>query len=167
MNALVNDLLEYSKVRKADLKIEVVDVNKIIDVVYVEQTKGIDKVPFLTKTKLPSIKGDKVLLKQVWQNLISNAIKYSSKKEVIKLEISATQTIDEVIFSIKDNGIGFDMKYAEKLFEVFRRLHTDEEFSGTGVGLSLVHRIIEKHNGKIWAESELDKGSTFYFTIPM
>lgn len=167
MNTLVNDLLAYSKVRKTELKIEMVDINKMVDSVYFEQIRAIENTPIFTKTDLPSIKGDKVLLKQVWQNLISNAIKYSSKQEVIKLTISATTTDEIVTYAIKDNGIGFDMKYAEKLFEVFRRLHTDKDFSGSGVGLSLVHRIIEKHNGKIWAESEPNKGSTFYFSIPV
>lgn len=167
MNTLINDLLAYSKIRKVDLNIETVDMNTLVENTYLDQIKDIENKPVLIKTHLPNVKGDSVLLKQVWQNLISNAIKYSSKNEEIIINISATQTNKEVLFSIKDNGIGFDMKHAKKLFEIFKRLHTENEFTGTGVGLSLVHRIIEKHNGKIWAESEPNKGSIFYFTLPL
>ena len=168
MNKLVNDLLHYSKVKKTELSIQQIDMNNMVDIIFWEQSRTLQKQAILTKSNLPSINGDKILLKQVWQNLISNAIKYSSKKDVIKINISSIQSSTEITYIIKDNGIGFDMKYAEKLFEIFRRLHaTDKDFSGTGVGLSLVNRIIKKHNGKIWAESEPNKGSIFYFTIPL
>jgi light-regulated signal transduction histidine kinase (bacteriophytochrome) len=116
--------------------------------------------------RLPNIQGDATLLKQVWVNLLSNAIKYSSKKEKTEISISSEQMSDKVIYSVKDNGAGFDMKYAKKLFGVFERLHGEEEFSGTGVGLAVVKRIIDRHHGEIWAESEVGQGAVFYFSLP-
>ena len=116
--------------------------------------------------QLPTIRGDYGLLNQVMINLISNAIKYSSKKENAKIEIKSEVKDDAVTFSVIDNGSGFDMRYYDKLFGVFQRLHNSEEFEGTGVGLALVKRIIKKHKGKIWAEAAVGKGATFYFTLP-
>ncbi|MCI0750284.1 MAG: ATP-binding protein, partial [Flammeovirgaceae bacterium] len=102
---------------------------------------------------------------QVMLNLISNAIKYSSKNEKPIIQISSEATNEEITFCVKDNGAGFDMKYASKLFGVFQRLHMEREFEGTGVGLAIVHRIITKHGGKIWAEGKVDNGAIFYFTL--
>jgi light-regulated signal transduction histidine kinase (bacteriophytochrome) len=104
-------------------------------------------------------------IKQVWLNLISNAIKYTNQKESSVIEISSELTGNHITYSIKDNGAGFDMRYANKLFGVFQRLHSEEEFEGTGVGLALVHRIISKHGGNIWAEAKVNEGATFHFTL--
>ena len=126
---------------------------------------------FKTKTEIkvnelkPAV-GDHALLYQVFVNLISNAVKYSSKKETPRVEISSYEQEDEYIYYVKDNGTGFNMDYAHKLFGVFQRLHTDEEFEGTGVGLAIVKRVIVKHGGRIWAEGEINKGATFYFSLP-
>jgi len=109
---------------------------------------------------------DKSLIRQVWQNYISNAIKFTSKKASSVIEIGYTENETEYEFYIKDNGVGFNMRYIDKLFNVFQRLHTIEVFEGTGVGLALVKRIVNKHLGKIRAEAEIDKGATFYFTLP-
>ena len=109
---------------------------------------------------------DYSLIKQVMINLLSNAIKFSSKQSKPKIEISSSINEKEIIFSIKDNGVGFDMKYVKKLFGVFQRLHSTDEFEGTGVGLATVHRIITKHGGSVWAESFLNEGATFYFSLP-
>lgn len=111
-------------------------------------------------------RGDFNLLQQVWVNLISNAVKYSSKKSNPTIEIGSTDTASEITYYIKDNGAGFDVQYAHKLFGVFQRLHKDSEFPGTGVGLALVKRIVERHNGRVWAESKAGVGSTFYFSLP-
>ena len=106
-----------------------------------------------------------MLIKQVWINLISNAVKYSRKKEQPVIEIGSTGVNGNQMFFIKDNGAGFDMQYADKLFGVFQRLHKVAEYEGTGVGLALVHRIVTKHGGKIWAEAKTNEGATFYFTL--
>jgi len=106
------------------------------------------------------------MMKQVMTNLISNALKYSGKKEKSKVEIGSYLDNNNNIYYVKDNGVGFDMKYYDKLFGVFQRLHSVNEFEGTGVGLALVQRIISKHGGKVWAEAKVDKGATFYFSLP-
>jgi light-regulated signal transduction histidine kinase (bacteriophytochrome) len=105
-------------------------------------------------------------MRQVWINLISNAIKYSKKKEIANIEIGSNMESNRVVYFIRDNGVGFDMKYADKLFGVFQRLHKIQEFEGTGVGLALVHRIVSRHGGKIWAEAHVNRGATFFFYIP-
>ncbi|MEE8340907.1 MAG: ATP-binding protein, partial [Candidatus Neomarinimicrobiota bacterium] len=103
---------------------------------------------------------------QMWKNLISNAVKFSSQRKQAVISVSSTDEKNEVTYCIKDNGAGFNMKYSDKLFGVFERLHSEKEFEGTGIGLSFVKRIIDRHDGKVWAESKVDKGSSFYFTLP-
>ncbi len=114
---------------------------------------------------LESVTCDPVLMKQVWLNLVSNAIKYSRKKDSPVIEIGSTGHNGSQVFFIKDNGAGFDMEHADKLFAVFQRLHKVAEYEGTGVGLALVHRIVTKHGGKIWADAKPNEGATFYFTL--
>jgi light-regulated signal transduction histidine kinase (bacteriophytochrome) len=116
--------------------------------------------------KLGCSSGDTSLIRQVWSNLISNALKYSSKKEKPLIEIGRIKNDTETVFFIKDNGAGFDTKNASKLFQVFQRLHGSSDFEGTGLGLALVKNIVARHGGRVWAESELDNGATFYFSIP-
>src|SRR5712671_904051 len=115
---------------------------------------------------LPHVIADRALLKQVWSNLISNALKYSGKQERPRIEIGARQEPDEDIFWVRDNGVGFDMRYATKLFGVFQRLHHDSEFPGTGVGLAIVQRVITRHGGRVWAEAKPNEGACFYFSLP-
>jgi light-regulated signal transduction histidine kinase (bacteriophytochrome) len=116
---------------------------------------------------LPDVYGDPAMLKQVWVNLISNAVKYSRHRSPAKIKISGRKNeAGELEFSVQDNGAGFDMKYAGKLFGVFQRLHQNEEFEGTGIGLANVRRIISRHGGRTWAEGEVDRGATFSFTLP-
>ena len=115
---------------------------------------------------LPHVPGDRALMRQVWFNLLANAVKFTRQQERPVIEVGCRQEGDETVFYVKDNGVGFDMKYVDKIFEVFQRLHGDEEFEGTGVGLALVKRIIGRHGGRIWAEGKVDRGATFYFTLP-
>jgi len=110
--------------------------------------------------------GDLALMKHVVMNLLANAIKYSSLSDNPRIEISSRATKTDIIYSIQDNGVGFDMQYVGKLFRVFQRLHSNDQFEGTGVGLAIVQRIIHRHKGKVWAEGKVGEGATFYFSLP-
>lgn len=115
--------------------------------------------------ELPFVECDPTLTRQVFQNLIGNALKYSRPRASTVIEIGQMEKEGEKVIFVKDNGVGFDMKYSDKLFGVFQRLHLAEEFEGTGIGLATVERIIKKHGGRVWVEAELDRGATFYFTL--
>jgi len=126
--------------------------------------KDLERVDFEVD-QLPNAIGDPKLIRQVWVNLFSNALKFSSTQERAVIKVRSERKGDEVLYSICDNGVGFDMRYTEKLFGVFQRLHAVTEFEGTGVGLAITQRIILRHGGRIWAEGETDKGATFYFSL--
>ena len=166
MSSLIRGLLKFSQLGKAPLAKVRADMNEIAGTV-VDEIQMISNNP---KTNimiedLPASSCDTLLMKQVWFNLIGNAVKYSSKKENPRVRIGSTVTSDGTVYFVSDNGAGFDIAYEQKLFHIFERLHSHLEFEGTGVGLAIVHRIISKHGGKIWAESRLGEGSTFYFTV--
>ena len=129
-----------------------------------QDTEG--RTVIFTVDDLPKTKGDRVLLTQVLTNLIGNAIKFTQDKNITKIEVGFNTDKDDYIFFVKDNGAGFDMKYYDKLFGLFQRLHTQEEFSGTGVGLSIVQRIISRHGGRVWGEGKVGEGATIYFSLP-
>jgi light-regulated signal transduction histidine kinase (bacteriophytochrome) len=166
MGRLVDDLLNLSRVGRAGAKHETVDLNRLIDDVRAElrlETDGRD-IQWRVAA-LPPAQGDAGLLKQVFANLISNAVKYTRPRRTAVIEIDLEQVDGVPAIFIRDNGVGFNMKYAGKLFGIFQRLHREEEFEGTGVGLATVRRIVELDGGRIWAQAELDKGATFHFTL--
>ena len=166
MGQLIDDLLAFSRVSRNEVVKMPVDMNFIIDTVCKELINDENKNKITIETSdLPKCTGDRALIKQVWTNLISNAIKFSSKKEKSIIKISFQETDTEVIYSISDNGCGFDNKYADKLFGVFQRLHSNQDYEGTGVGLAIVQRIIAKHGGKIWAKANINEGAEFYFNL--
>lgn len=168
MSCLIDDLLEFSKLNRKEVALTEINFEKIFKEVFNEIPGSAikDKVK-INISKLPVVKGDKALLKQVAANFISNAVKFSSKVENPEINVSANIENGMAVFCIKDNGVGFDMNYSGKLFGVFQRLHKQNEYEGTGVGLAIVKRIINRHGGKVWAESELNNGSSFYFSLPL
>ena len=145
-----------------------VNIYPILSEVAHEQQVGTEKHTItIDSPKIIRGRWDRQRLKQVFRNLLSNAIKYSSHNDISKIDIGFIESNDEVIFSVKDNGVGFDMQYVNKLFGVFQRLHTLSDFEGTGVGLAIVQQIVSKHKGRVWAESVPDKGACFTFTLPL
>jgi light-regulated signal transduction histidine kinase (bacteriophytochrome) len=167
MGLLIDDLLNFSKLGKTTISPKPVNMTDVVRAVIAEVRSSNDSCRAEINLKdLDFAKCDNNLIKQVWVNLISNAIKYSGKTEKPAIEIGIAGTNGSAAYYIKDNGAGFDMQQYSKLFTVFHRLHKPSEFEGTGVGLAFVQRIISKHGGKIWAEAKLNEGATFYFTLP-
>jgi light-regulated signal transduction histidine kinase (bacteriophytochrome) len=166
MSHLVDDLLNLARVGRQELKHELIPLNRLVEQVVSEldrETRNRDIEWNIAD--LPPVVGDPGLLKQIFVNLLSNAVKYSRPRAKAVVEIGQEKIGGETIIYVRDNGVGFNMKYSDKLFGVFQRLHRAEEFEGTGVGLAIVDRVIRRHGGRIWAESEVDKGATFYFTL--
>jgi signal transduction histidine kinase len=167
MGQLIDDLIAFSRIERKEVKHQPVDMEKLaVSCVNELLHHDLEKKYRLHIHPLPACYGDESLMKQVWMNLIGNAVKYSSKKVDPFIEIGSQQGPGIHRYFIRDNGVGFDMQYAHKLFGVFQRLHNQAEFEGTGVGLALAKRIINHHNGDIWAEASPGKGATFYFSLP-
>jgi hypothetical protein len=168
MSQLIDDLLAFSRVGRQRVEWTNVDMTAVA----LSGFQGLiaallTKAPQLNIKTLPPAWGDSAMLRQVFVNLLDNAIKFSSGREDAAIEVGGRCDQDHNVYHVKDNGVGFDENYVAKLFGVFQRLHADEQFTGTGVGLALVQRIIVRHGGKVWAESKLGQGATFYFTIPL
>lgn len=168
MANLIKSLLFFSRQANAEINKNQQDMNELVQEV-LEELKANTTLPMpaITINALPQAMCDGNLIKQVWVNFLSNAVKYSHKRrkpEVVVGTLSGDQ--DKIIYFVRDNGVGFDMKNYDKLFNPFRRLHKAQDFEGTGIGLTLVKRIVERHGGAVWAESEVDVGSTFYFCLP-
>ena len=167
MGRLIDDLLNFSRVGRHGVQLTNTDMTSLVREVFdqVKGRAGERQVDFRVGD-LPAAPGDLALLRQVWINLIDNALKYTRHRSQVQVSITGVKRGSEVVYSIRDNGAGFDMKYASKLFGVFHRLHSADEFEGTGVGLALVQRIIRRHGGRVGAEAQVDRGATFYFTLP-
>ena len=166
MGKLIDDLLAFSRISRSAVNPSPVDMQTLSRSIYHELTTPTERerIDFHVGA-LPPALADPTLIRQVWANLLSNAVKYSSKRERARIEVAAGEDGDEVVYTVKDNGAGFDMRYAGKLFGVFQRLHGANEFHGTGVGLAIVQRIIHRHGGRIWAEGEVGAGAKFHFTM--
>ncbi len=167
MGTLIDDLLRFSRTSRSEMHCSMTDVNVILqDIIDALRAQNPNREITWDVGRMPSVLCDIALLKLVWTNLLSNAIKFTRSRENARIEIKALEGSDEYTFFIRDNGIGFDMQYAQKLFGVFQRLHSTEEFEGTGIGLASVRRIVSRHGGRTWAEAEPEEGATFFFTLP-
>jgi PAS domain S-box-containing protein len=167
MGQLIDDLLAFSRLGRKPVSAEHFDMMGLVGEAMAEAKSAIAAHPRVDVQDLPDVAGDRVLLRQVWVNLISNAFKYSSKRNDAEVHIGSLPADDgATTYFVRDNGVGFDMQYYDKLFGVFQRLHRIDEFPGTGVGLAIVQRVVSRHGGKVWAESEPERGATFYFSIP-
>jgi PAS domain S-box-containing protein len=166
MGTLVDDLLSLTRIGRHELRVQVTGVESIVKDVIAELAPDVEKREVSWEiSNLPYVEADPALLRVVFQNLLANAVKYTRPRQKATIEVGQTQIDGERVLFVRDNGVGFNMKYADKLFGVFQRLHRAEDFEGTGVGLATVQRVVQKHGGRIWADAELDKGATFYFTL--
>ena len=165
MGMLIDDLLEFSRLGRKTLARAAVDMEALARDAWTEL--GASAAVQLTIGALPSTNGDPALLRQVWINLLSNALKYSARQPSPRIEVAGERAGADLVYRVSDNGAGFDMRYYDKLFRVFQRLHREDEFPGTGVGLAIVQRIVTRHGGRVWAEAEVGKGAKFFFTLPV
>ena len=166
MGRLIDDLLSLSRLSRAPLVRSPVDMARLVSgVVADRKAAGVDSGVAITIGNLPDAQGDPGLLKHVWERLIDNAVKYTAGVPEASVEIGSRRDNGSTVYSVRDNGIGLDMQYAEKVFEVFQRLHPQSEFEGTGVGLAVVQRVVHRHGGRVWVESAPGRGATFFFTL--
>jgi PAS domain S-box-containing protein len=166
MGKLIDDLLSFSRLNRHPLKREPVDMNALLRSVVEELGASSPDRDIEWKIgALPPCRGDPALLRQVWLNLLSNALKYTRKRDRASIEVGVEESPEGLAYRVQDNGVGFDMRFADKLFGVFQRLHRIEEYDGTGVGLAIVQRIVHRHGGRVWARSAPDQGATFCFTL--
>jgi light-regulated signal transduction histidine kinase (bacteriophytochrome) len=168
MGTLIDDLLVFSRMGRAEMRQTRFAMDRLVKEVMKDMEAELRSRKIEWEIDpLPEAWGDRAMLKQVWANLLSNAVKYTQPRERAKIQIRCARTSEQALqFCVRDNGVGFDMQYASKLFGVFQRLHHPEEFDGTGIGLANVRRIVHRHGGRTWAEARVDEGASFYFTVP-
>jgi light-regulated signal transduction histidine kinase (bacteriophytochrome) len=168
MGRLIEDLLAFSRISRSAIATTSINMYSTALSVFQEITtnKKIDHIDFSIEP-IPPIPGDLPMLRQVWFNLFDNALKFSSRTSNPAISVTYRIEGNMIVYCVKDNGAGFDMQYADKLFSVFQRLHSTKEYEGTGVGLAIVQRIIHKHGGRVWASSQIDEGASVYFSLPM
>jgi light-regulated signal transduction histidine kinase (bacteriophytochrome) len=166
MSQLIDDLLAFSRLSRQPVARAPINMCELAARTFAEASvaAGERKVEFVLD-EIPPARGDLALMRQVFMNLLSNALKFSASSPKARIEVSTERTNGEDVYFVKDNGVGFDMRYADKLFGVFQRLHAADQFEGTGVGLAIVQRVINRHGGRVWAESTEGEGSTFFFTV--
>jgi light-regulated signal transduction histidine kinase (bacteriophytochrome) len=169
MGILIDDLLSFSRMGRNEMFRSQVDLNELVqDVIRESKPETMGRKIEWQIGQLPEIAGDRAMLRMVLVNLVSNALKFTRPREVARIEIRCEGNGEtETIILVRDNGVGFDMNYADKLFGVFQRLHRQEDFEGTGIGLANVRRIISRHGGRTWADGDVDHGATFYFSLPI
>ncbi len=167
MAHLIDNLLSFSRLGRHEVKLLTIDMAGLVQETF-RQLKSVvpERQVELTLDTIPSCRGDRAMLREVVRNLLANAIKFTRPRESAVIEVGARTERDQNVYYVRDNGVGFDMQYAEKLFGVFQRLHSTAEFEGTGVGLAIVQRVIHRHGGRVWARARVDQGATFYFTLP-
>jgi PAS domain S-box-containing protein len=167
MNQLIDDILKFSRVGRADLTNSEIDMERLFREVFAElRPLYLDGDPMLVIEPMPATQGDAAMIRQVVVNLLSNALKFSRTRERARIKVGGFVDDDEVVYFINDNGVGFDIEHAHKIFGVFQRLHSGRDFEGAGIGLAIVKRIVTRHGGRVWADSKLNQGATFYFSQP-
>jgi len=168
MSQLIDDLLAFSRLGRQPIEREGIDMTELVrDVFHTLAGRAGGPAPQITIGDLPAAPGDRAMLRQVWTNLAANALKFSRPRARALIEVGGSTADGVATYFIRDNGVGFDERYADRLFGVFQRLHTEAEFEGTGVGLALVQRVVHRHGGRVWAQSQPERGATFYFTLPI
>ena len=166
MGCLIDNLLAFSRLSRQPLNRRAVDVVELVAQCLDElRAEQLGRNVTFHYGSLPACEADPGLLKQVWMNLLANALKYTRRRDVATITIGSQTEDGETIYFVKDNGAGFDMRYANKLFSVFQRMHRAEDYEGTGVGLAIVQRIVHRHGGRVWAEAMVNQGAMFYFTL--
>ncbi len=167
MGDLIDDLLHFSRTSRTRMSLTTLNMSEAVQGALddLKDSYADRSIEWVIGDMLP-VQGDFSLIRQVWINLLGNALKYTRQRETARIQVSSWEENGETVFSVADNGAGFDMRYVDDIFGVFKRLHSAEEFEGTGIGLAIVHRIVTRHGGRIWAEGEIDKGATFYFALP-
>jgi len=167
MGQLIDDLLAFSRLGRKEISKTHINMRDLAEEVFRNlETEILQGEVQFNVESVPSLRGDRTLIREVLKNLISNAVKFARHRELTVIEISGRVEGNEHLYTITDNGVGFDMKYADKLFKPFQRLHSSGEFEGTGIGLALSHHIIHRHGGRVWAESKIGEGAVFHFAIP-
>ena len=167
MGQLIDDILMFSRSSRLEMNFSTIDMEKLAREVFEELQPSIEHGKLQLKIEaIPPATGDRAMMHQVFVNLLSNAIKFSRHREAAIIKVGGSIEGDEAVYYVKDNGAGFDMQYADKLFGVFQRLHSENEFEGTGIGLAIVKRIITRHDGRVWAEGKVNEGATIYFALP-
>ncbi|HZM47755.1 MAG TPA: ATP-binding protein [Burkholderiales bacterium] len=166
MGRLIEDVLTFSRLGRKPMTADAIDMARLAREAFQEACVGAPRMPELRLQALPEARGDAPLIKQVWVNLLANAVKFSGSRERAVIEVGARENEAETVYSVRDNGVGFDMRYHDKLFGLFQRLHREDEFPGSGVGLATVQRVVARHGGRVWGEGASGSGATFHFSLP-